>query len=161
MLYAQSFIGFMQGRKMISLHANRRAARGFTLLEIMVVVVIIGLLAAIVAPSVIQNIDKAAITRAKQDIRTIEVALNQFRLNNFRYPTEEEGLQVLLGRGTGINDEEYEEYLPRMPIDPWDQAYMYENPGKDGRTFDVYTYGADKTEGGEDVNADIGNWDLN
>jgi len=147
---------------MISLHANRRRpASGFTLLEIMVVVVIIGLLAAIVAPSVIGNIDKAAITRAKQDIRTIEVALNQFRLDNFRYPSEEEGLEVLLGRNTNLSDDEFEEYLPRMPIDPWDQPYMYANPGKEGRTFDVYTYGADGEEGGEEVNADIGNWNLN
>jgi general secretion pathway protein G len=147
---------------MITLHANRRRpAPGFTLIEIMVVVVIIGLLAAIVAPNVIRNIDEAAITRAKQDIRTIEVALNQFRLDNFRYPSEEEGLQVLLGRGSGLNDEEFEEYLPRLPIDPWDQNYIYESPGKDGRNFDIYTYGADREEGGDGVNADIGSWDLN
>ena len=147
---------------MISQHENRpHLSSGFTLLEIMVVVVIIGLLAAIVAPNVIRNIDEAAITRAKQDIRTIEVALNQFRLDHFRYPTEEEGLEVLLGGSRSLNDEEFEEYLPRLPIDPWKQPYQYANPGRSGRNFDVFTYGADGEEGGEEVNADIDNWNLN
>ena len=146
---------------MITLHAHRRRpARGFTLIEIMVVVVIIGLLAAIVAPSVIGNIDKAAITRAKQDIRTIETALTQFRYEKYRYPTEDEGLEVLLGRSSGLDGEEYEEYLPRLPIDPWDRDYIYENPGWNGRDYVVYTYGADGQEGGDEVNADINNWEL-
>jgi len=147
---------------MFTLRANRRRpTAGFTLIEIMVVVVIIGLLAAIVAPNVIRNLDEAAMTKAKQDIRTIEVALDQFRLDNFRYPTEDEGLEVLLGRNTGARDEQFEEYLPRLPIDPWEQGYMYDIPGKDGRRYDVYTYGADRQEGGEGVNGDIGSWNLN
>ena len=133
---------------------------GFTLIEIMVVVVIIGLLAAIVAPNVIGNLDDAAIARAKQDIRTLEVAINSFRIDNYRYPTEEEGLDVLIGQGTGLNSEQMERYLPRMPIDPWDRPYIYAYPGERGE-FDVYSLGADGEEGGEDINADIGNWDLN
>ena len=141
-------------------HGRPTRAAGFTLIEIMVVVVIIGLLAAIVAPNVIGNLDEAAITRAKQDIRTIEVALNQFRIDNYRYPTEEEGLEILTGRGPGIDPDEAEQYLPRLPIDPWDQPYIYAYPGERSE-FDVYTLGADGEEGGEDVNADIGNWDLN
>ena len=140
---------------------RRHGIQGFTLIEIMVVVVIIGLLAAIVAPNVIRNLDEASITRAKQDIRTIEVALNQFRLDNYRYPTEDEGLEILLGRGKGINDEQFAQYLPRLPIDPWDRDYMYAIPPKRSQNFDVYTYGADHEEGGDGVNADIGNWDLN
>jgi general secretion pathway protein G len=137
-------------------------SRGFTLIEIMVVVVIIGLLAAIVAPSVVGNIDKAAITRAKQDIRSIEVALNQFYLSNFRYPDEDdEGLEILVGRPAGVNDAAFQQYLARLPVDPWDQAYRYDSPGENGRQFDVYTYGKDDEEGGEGINADIGSWDLN
>jgi len=148
---------------MIARNSIRRcAADGFTLIEIMVVVVIIGLLAAIVAPNVVRNLDRASITRAKQDIRTIEVALNQFRLDKYRYPTEEEGLEILLGRNKGISDDTFESYLPRLPVDPWEQDYHYANPGDRGNSeFDVFTLGADNQEGGEGVNADIGNWDLN
>ena len=139
----------------------RRCASGFTLIEIMVVVVIIGLLAAIVAPSVVRNIDRAATARAEQDIRVIENALNSFRIDHFRYPDEDEGLEILLGRGQGVDRDQYQEYLTRRPIDPWEQTYQYRIPGENGREFDVFTYGADNEEGGEGVNADILNWDLN
>ena len=134
---------------------------GFTLLEIMVVVVIIGLLAAIIAPNVVGNLDKAAITRAKQDIRTLEVGLNQFRLDNFRYPTQEEGLEVLRGGRQGINDKEFQRYLEQLPIDPWGNPYLYREEGEHDKEFDVYTFGRDAEEGGEGIDADIGNWDLN
>ncbi|MDX1561522.1 MAG: type II secretion system major pseudopilin GspG [Gammaproteobacteria bacterium] len=140
--------------------SKNRRDRGFTLIEIMVVVVIIGLLAAIVAPNVISNVDTARVTRAKQDIRTIEVALNQFYLDNYRYPTNEEGLEVLIGRSQGFGNDNAKQYLPRLPIDPWDREYLYEYPGRRGGEFDVYTLGADGEEGGEEINADIGNWDL-
>lgn len=135
---------------------------GFTLIEIMVVVVIIGLLAAIVAPSVIGNLDDAAIARARQDIRTLESQLNLFRVNEFRYPTEDEGLEILLGRpASGLNDEEFDQLLPRLPLDPWDRPYIYRNPSEYGQQFDVFTLGADGQEGGEGIDADIGNWNLN
>lgn len=137
--------------------------RGFTLIEIMVVVVIIGLLAAIVTPKIIGNIDTAAINRAKQEIRTIETAMNLYRLDNFKYPTTEEGIQALVtnpGQNSAPNWKPGG-YLPRVPIDPWNNPYQYAYPGQRGREFDVYSLGADGQEGGDDVNADIGNWQLN
>ncbi len=137
------------------------AARGFTLIEIMVVVVIIGLLAAIVAPNVIGNIDQAAITRARQDVRSIETALNLYRLDNFRYPSTDQGLQALVsnpGENTAPNWKAGG-YLDRVPNDPWNNLYQYSNPGQRGE-FDVWSLGADGQPGGEDVDADIGNWNL-
>ena len=152
----------MQGEQMITQSARfRPRSRGFTLIEIMVVVVIIALLAAIVAPNVIGNIDEAAITRAKQDIRTIETAVSQFYLNNFRYPDEdEEGLEILLGRPSVGDQKAFRQYLPRLPVDPWGQDYRYESPGENDRQYDIYTYGKDDEEGGEGIDADIGSWDL-
>lgn len=140
---------------------RRAAQRGFTLIEIMVVVVIIGILAALIAPNVISNIDKAQVTKVKSDIRNIESALNLFRLDNFRYPTTEMGLEALV---TNPNDPSIKNwkpggYLDRLPIDPWDNAYEYLSPGNNGE-FDIYSYGADGREGGEGLDADLGNWDL-
>ncbi len=135
------------------------AQRGFTLIEVMVVVVIIGLLAAIVAPNLIGNIDKAAVTRARGDIRSIETALNLYRLDNFRYPTSDQGLEALVtnpGESAAAN---WKAYLRGVPSDPWSQPYQYSYPGQQGE-FDVFSYGADGQEGGEDINADIGNWDF-
>lgn len=137
--------------------------RGFTLIEIMVVVVIIGLLAAIVTPKIIGNIDTAAINRAKQEIRIIETALNLYRLDNFKYPTTEEGIEALV-RNPGENSAPNWKpggYLASVPVDPWNNPYQYAYPGQRGREFDVYSLGADGQEGGDDVNADIGNWQLN
>jgi general secretion pathway protein G len=137
----------------------RIAEQGFTLLEIMVVVVIIGLLAAIVAPSFIGQIDTAAVNRAKTDIRGIETALNLYRLDNFRYPSTTEGLEALVNNPGEANAPNWRQQLPRMPIDPWEQPYQYAYPGQHG-DFDVFSFGADRQEGGEGINADIGNWDL-
>ena len=137
----------------------RAPEQGFTLLEIMVVVVIIGLLAAIVVPNFVGNIDKAAVSRAKQDLRGIETALNLYRLDNFRYPSTSDGLQALVtnpGEATAPN---WKQQLRKLPIDPWNHPYQYAYPGQHGE-FDVFTYGADGQEGGEGINADIGNWDL-
>lgn len=133
--------------------------RGFTLIEIMVVVVIIGLLAAIVAPNLIGNIDKAAVTRAKGDIRSIETALNLYRLDNFRYPTTDEGLQALVTNPGEATARNWKPYLNSVPSDPWSNTYQYLYPGQQ-REFDVFSYGADGQEGGEDIDADIGNWNL-
>jgi len=137
----------------------RVVEQGFTLLEIMVVVVIIGLLVAIVAPNFMGQIDTAAVNRAKADIRGIEAALNLYRLDNFRYPSTLEGLQALVTNPGEASAPNWHQQLERMPRDPWDQPYQYANPGQRG-AFDVFSFGADRQEGGEGINADIGNWDL-
>ena len=135
------------------------AQRGFTLIEVMVVVVIIGLLAAIVAPNLIGNIDRAAVTRAQGDIRSIETALNLYRLDNFRYPTTDQGLSALVENPGDAAAPNWKAYLNSVPSDPWNQPYQYVYPGRQGE-FDVFSYGADGQEGGEDIDADIGNWNL-
>lgn len=137
-----------------------RSQQGFTLLEIMVVVVIIGLLAALVVPNFMGQVDTAAINRAKQDIRTIETALQLYRLDNFRYPSTDDGLEALV-RNPGENvAPNWKQQLPRVPEDPWGMPYQYRYPGQRGE-FDVFSFGADRQEGGEGVNADISNADLN
>lgn len=141
-------------------NATRRARQGgFTLLEIMVVVVIIGLLAAVIVPQFMKQVDTASITRAKADIRGIETALNLYRLDNFRYPTTDEGLQALVTNPGETAAPNWKQQLRKIPVDPWNRPYHYVSPGQHG-DFDLFTYGADGQEGGEDVNADIGNWNL-
>jgi general secretion pathway protein G len=137
----------------------RVTEQGFTLLEIMVVVVIIGLLAAIVAPNFMSQIDTAAVNRARSDIRSVETALNLYRLDNFRYPSTTEGLEALVRNPGEAAAPNWKQHLQRLPVDPWEQPYQYASPGQHG-DFDLFTYGADAQEGGEGINADIGNWDL-
>ena len=131
------------------------------MLEIMVVVVIIGLLVAAVAPQFIRQIDTAEINRAKTDLRSIETSLNLYRLDNFRYPSTSDGLEAHVthpGEATAPN---WKQYLPKVPVDPWQRPYQYASPGqRGGGDFDVFTFGADGQEGGEGTNADIGNWEL-
>ncbi len=139
----------------------RVSEQGFTLLEIMVVVVIIGLLVAAVAPNFIGQIDTAAINRARTDIRSIETSLQLYRLDNFRYPSSAEGLEALVTNPGEASAPNWKPYLPRIPVDPWERPYLYASPGqRGGGDYDVFTYGADGQEGGEGINADIGNWDL-
>ena len=137
-----------------------RGQRGFTLIEIMVVVVIIGLLAALVAPSLIGNIDRAAVNRARADLRSIETALNLYRLDNFSYPSTDQGLEALVSNPGEAAAPNWKAYLRSLPSDPWNQPYQYVYPGQQSE-FDLFTYGADGVQGGENINADIGNWDLN
>jgi general secretion pathway protein G len=140
----------------------KRVGAGFTLIEIMVVVVIIGLLAAMIAPQIMGRLSQAEVTRARQDIRAIETALNVYRLDNFRYPTSDEGLTALVtnpGEAAAPNWQRGG-YLKSIPLDPWRRPYLYLNPGQHGE-FDIYTLGADGQDGGEDNNTDIGNWNLN
>lgn len=135
-----------------------RTAAGFTLIEIMVVVVILGILAALIAPNVISRIDTAQSTKVKQDIRAIESALKLYRLDRFRYPTTEEGLAALVTPPADTTQAwPSGGYLDRLPTDPWNRPYLYLQPGNHGE-FDVYTLGRDGAEGGEGVDADVGNW---
>ena len=141
--------------------AGRTTSRGFTLIEIMVVVVIIGLLAAFVAPNLIGNIDRAAVTRAKADIRTIDNALNLYRLDNFRYPTTDEGLQALVTSPGEAAAPNWKQYLRSLSTDPWNNQYQYVSPGRNNADYDIFSFGADGQEGGDGLDADIGTWDLN
>lgn len=138
------------------------AMAGFTLIEIMVVVVIIGVLVAIVAPRVMDRPDTARIVKAKQDIRVLESALNLYRLDNYVYPSTEQGLEALVVQPSGepaAKNWKQGGYVDRLPKDPWGGAYQYLNPGVHAE-IDIYTLGADNRPGGEGVNADIGNWNL-
>lgn len=137
------------------------AERGFTLIEIMVVVIILGILAAIVAPNVIGRIDDAQITRVKGDIRGLENALKLYRLDNFSYPTTEQGLEALVRKPADPNVRNWKPggYIDRLPTDPWGNPYLYLSPGNHGE-FDLYTLGRDGRPGGEGLDADIGNWDM-
>lgn len=145
------------------LTAGRRSAqRGFTLIEIMVVVVILGILAAIVVPNIIDRPDAARVAKARQDIRAVESALKLYRLDNFRYPTTEQGLAALVDKPTTQPEPRNWKsggYLDRIPTDPWGEVYHYRNPGEHGE-IDVYTLGRDGRPGGEESDADIGNWAL-
>jgi len=135
---------------------------GFTLIEIMVVVVILGILAAIAVPRIMDRPDTARIAKAKQDIRTLESALQLYRLDNYRYPTTEQGLDALVEKPTiqpTPRNWKSGGYMGRLPNDPWGNPYRYRNPGEHGE-IDVYTLGRDNQPGGEGPDADIGNWKL-
>ena len=141
---------------------KHRYVRGFTLIEIMVVVVIIGLLAAVILPNVFGNVTTAQITKAKSDIQAIETALTMFKLDNFKYPSTENGLAALSERPNDPTIRNWREggYLRRLQKDPWGNPYQYVFPGTHGQEYDLYSFGADSQEGGEKENADIGNWNL-
>jgi len=132
--------------------------KGFTLIEIMVVVIILGILTAIVAPNIIGRVGDAQVTAAKQTIRSIEGALRMYRLDNFNYPNTEQGIEALTNKPSGQNARNWKgPYLDRVPDDPWGNKYLYMYPGLNGE-FDVYTYGRDGQPGGDGDDADIGNW---
>jgi general secretion pathway protein G len=138
------------------------AQRGFTLIEIMVVVIIIGLLAAVVVPQFLGRVDDARISKAKQDVQAIETALTMFKLDNFTYPSTDMGLRALVEKPTDSSIRNWRTggYLKRVNKDPWGNDYQYAFPGSHGGEFDLYTFGADGAPDGEELNADIGNWNL-
>jgi general secretion pathway protein G len=132
--------------------------RGFTLLEIMVVVVIIGVLMAIIVPNVLGRADEARVTAARTDISNIMQALKLYKLDNLRFPTTEQGLQALVTKpSTGPAPANWKPYLDKLPNDPWGHPYVYVSPGVKGEV-DVMSYGADGQPGGEGKDADIGSW---
>ncbi|GAB3468976.1 type II secretion system major pseudopilin GspG [Azotobacter salinestris] len=136
-----------------------RRQRGFTLLEIMVVLVILGLLVALVAPNVLQNQDKAMVEKARADVALLEQALDMYKLDNFQYPTTDQGLEALVTKPeNGPQPKRYNSngYIKRLPSDPWGNPYQYLQPGTK-KAFDVYSLGADGETGGEGLAADIGN----
>jgi general secretion pathway protein G len=126
----------------------RHKTRGFTLIEVMVVVVILSILAAIIVPKVMDRPDTARLVKAQSDIRALESALNLYKLDNFDYPTTDQGLEALVPK-----------YIARLSNDPWGNPYLYLSPGLHG-DMDVYTLGADGLQGGSGMNADIGNWNA-
>lgn len=140
---------------------SSRRRDGFTLVELMVVIVIIGLLATVVAINVLPSQDKAMLGKARADVATLETALEQYRLDNLVFPTTEQGLQALVAAPAGLaRPERYRQggYVRRLPEDPWGHAYQYRRPSAHGQAFDVWSFGADGREGGEGEDADLGNW---
>jgi len=138
----------------------RRDAAGFTLVELMVAIVIIGLLSTVVMINVMPSQDRAMVEKARADIAVLEQALETYRLDNLAYPATAQGLDALLEAPSGLaRPERYRKggYIRRLPEDPWGKAYQYRQPGRSGG-FDVYSFGADGAEGGDGDDADIGNW---
>jgi len=135
---------------------------GFTLIEILVVVVILSILAALIVPKIMDRPDQARVVAAKSDIRAIDAALKLYRLDNSVYPSTEQGLQALVTKPeTGEIPPNWKAsgYLDRLPKDPWGHPYQYLNPGLHGE-IDVFSYGRDGQPGGDGVDADIGSWNL-
>ncbi|MEP7327677.1 MAG: type II secretion system major pseudopilin GspG [Betaproteobacteria bacterium] len=142
--------------------SHRPSSRGFTLIEIMVVIVILGVLAALVVPRVLERPDEARAIAAKSDIATIMQALKLYRLDNQRYPTAEQGLSALIARPElppAPANWKPGGYLERLPKDPWGRPFVYVIPGVRGE-IEVFSFGADGQPGGSGIDADIGSWDL-
>lgn len=133
--------------------------RAFTLIEVLVVVVILGILAAVVVPQLMGRPDEARVVRARADLGAITTALNMYRLDNFEYPTTEQGLEALVQAPPGVQNWRQGGYLPSLPKDPWGRPYLYLRPGTHGGEFDLWSQGADGRNGGEGAAADIGNWE--
>jgi general secretion pathway protein G len=139
---------------------RRHRAVGFTLVEVMVVVIILGVLAALIVPRVIGRTDEARAVAARQDVAAVMQALKLYRLDNGRYPSSEQGLQALVSKPTlEPLPSNWKSYLDRLPKDPWGNPYQMLNPGIHGE-IDVFTLGADAQAGGSGADADVGSWDL-
>ena len=139
--------------------SRRRLAAGFTLIELMVVLVIIGVLAALIVPNVLNRADDARATAAKTDVNNLMQALKLYKLDNQRYPTAEQGLQALVAKPTTVPvPSNWKSYVDKLPNDPWGRPYQYLNPGVRSE-IDVMSFGADGQAGGEGKNADVGSWE--
>lgn len=143
----------------VSLH-KRPTNRGFTLIEVMVVIVILGVLASLVVPRVMSRPDEARVVAAKQDIASLRQALRLYKLDNMHYPSSVQGLSALVERPSGDPiPNNWKPYLERLPSDPWGNPYQYLNPGLRGEV-DLMSFGANGRAGGSGFDADIGSWDL-
>lgn len=134
-----------------------KRSAGFTLIEVMVVVVIIGVLATLVLPRVLNRTDDAYQAAVKSDIQALTSAFKLYKLDNFNYPTTDQGIESLVNQPGGAKNWKQGGYVDQLPTDPWGNPYQYLSPGRNGE-FDVWSYGADGQPGGEGANADIGNW---
>ena len=149
---------FASAPRRLASRATRATRRGFTLIELMVVLVIIGVLAALIVPNVLDRTDDARATAARTDVNNLVQALKLYKLDNQRYPTAEQGLQALIARPSAPPvPANWRPYLEKLPSDPWGQPYQYLNPGVRGE-IDVMSFGADGRSGGDGKDADIGSW---
>jgi general secretion pathway protein G len=142
-------------------HRMQRRQAGFTLIEIMVVVIIIGLLAGIVVPNVMDSLDKANVQKARADFKTLQTALKLYRIDNFNYPSTEQGLESLVSKPSIApvpRNYKSNGYVETLPRDPWGNEYQYMSPGE-AHEYDIYSLGADGVSGGEEQNADLTVWD--
>ena len=151
-------LGALPGAARLARSTAHAVQRGFTLIELMVVLVIIGLLAALIVPNVLDRADDARVTAARTDISNLMQALKLYKLDNQRFPTGEQGLQALVAKpSAGPIPNNWKPYLEKLPSDPWGNPYQYVNPGVKGQV-DVFSFGADGQSGGEGRDADIGSW---
>lgn len=133
---------------------NKKHSQGFTLIEVMVVVLILAILAAVVAPKLLSKPEEARIARAKSDIQSIETSMDLYRMDNFAYPSTGDGINALITKPSGASDN-WSQYLKREPVDPWGNPYKFANPGTKGEV-DIYSLGPDRVPSDDDV----GNWNL-
>ncbi len=144
------------------MQVQRRKQQGFTLIELVVVIVILGVLATMVVPKLIGHTDDARMVKAKSDIAALQTALDLYKLDNYNYPSTDQGLEALVSKPSGSPEPKNwraDGYINRLPKDPWGNDYLYLNPGSRGGAVDIFSYGADGRQGGDGPNADVGNWD--